>query len=388
MSLPQTDWEALEQAHGSGAYGSRGLTIVRGRGATVYDKDGRAYIDCTAMYGVASLGHAHPALVQAIREQGERLMVCFGSFANDRRAALFTELAALLAPCGRFFLCNSGTEAVEAALKLARLTTGRAKVVAAMQGFHGRTMGALSATHKPDYRLPFEPLVPGFEHVAYNDVAALERAVTPEVGAVILEPVQGEGGVRPAEPAFVQAAAQLCRERGAMFIVDEVQTGFGRTGRWFGYQHYDVEPDLVCLAKGMAGGFPMGAVALGPRVARLAQGQHGSTFGGNPLACAAALAVIRVMREESLPERAAELGAVLLDRLRTLVGKRVREVRGVGLMIGIELRERALAFQKVLQDRGVLVLGAGPTVLRLLPPLVIERQEIDEAAEVLLEVLA
>jgi acetylornithine/LysW-gamma-L-lysine aminotransferase len=370
----------IEARHGIGVFALRGITLVRGEGAVVWDAQGRAYIDCTSAHGVAILGHCHPAVVAAIREQAGRLINCTGIFANDQRAALMQELAEVL-PAGldRFFFCNSGAEAVEAALKIARVATGRRGVVAARGGFHGRTMGALSATWEPHYRKPFEPLVRGFRHVRYNDPAALAEALTGDVGAVLLEVVQGEGGVRLGDPEYLRTAQSLCRERGALFILDEVQTGFGRTGRMFALEHYGLEPDIVCLGKGIAGGFPMGAVALGPRVSNLSVGQHGSTFGGNPLACAAARATLRTLRELDFPRQAAEKGRYFLERLRELQKRkrRVREVRGLGLMIGIEMRVKVAPILQALQEKGVLALNAGPTVLRLLPPLVIGYEQID-----------
>ncbi len=385
----ETDYEAIEARHGTGVYGLRGMTLVRGRGSTVWDAEGRQYLDCTAAYGVANLGHCHPALVEAISAQAREMISCPGIFANDQRALLLEELSPLL-PSGldRIFFCNSGTEAVETALKLARLSTDRPGIVAAMQGFHGRTMGALSATWSPHYRKPFEPLLDHVRHVPYNDVPALEGAVDEQVGALVLEVVQGEGGVRPGTAEFLRSAQRLCQERGALLILDEVQTGFGRTGRMFAFEHYNLEPDLLCLAKGIAGGFPMGAVALGARVASLTVGAHGSTFGGNPLACAAARATLRVLQAEGLPEQAASKGAYLLNRLRSIPSRRIREVRGLGLMAGIELKERATPVLKALQGRGVLALNAGPTVVRLLPPLIIEYIEIDRAVEELSVVLA
>ena len=393
MSTATLDFPALEAHYGTGVYPSRGITLVRGAGATVWDDQGRAYLDCTAAYGVAILGHCHPAVVAAIQAQAAQLINCAGIFANDQRAQWLAELAAVL-PAGleRLFLCNSGTEAVEAALKFARLgaagTPGRPGVVAARQGFHGRTLGALSATWNPHYRELFAPLLPGFRHVPYNNLAALDAALTEEVGAVLLEVVQGEGGVRPGEAAFLQGAQRLCRERGALFILDEVQTGFGRTGRLFAAQHHDLMPDLLCLAKGIAGGFPLGAVALGPRVAPIPVGAHGATFGGNPLACAAARATLRVLLAEDLPGQAAAKGAYLLERLRGLAHPRILAVRGVGLLVGVELRERVAPLLAALQARGVLALNAGPTVIRLLPPLIISRAEIDQAVDTLADVLA
>lgn len=378
---------ALEGQYTSGVYRKRPLLIVRGAGARVWDAQGREYVDCAAGHGVALVGHCHPQVVAAIREQAERLITCSEAFYNDRRAELQAELVALMPGMERVFLCNSGTEAVEAAIKFARLATGRPGVVAARNGFHGRTMGALSATWRPEYRRPFEPLVPGFRHLPFNDAEALEAAVGPETAAVILEVVQGEGGVRPGDRAYLRRAQELCRERGALLIVDEVQTGLGRTGRMMACQHYGLEPDLVCLAKGLAGGLPMGAVLIGPRVGELPVGVHGSTFGGNPLSCAAALATLRVIQEESLPARAAASGEFFLSRLRRISSPLIRDIRGLGLMVGIELRRRGRPYLQDLAERGVLALPAGPTVLRFLPPLVISQEELERVVQAVDETL-
>jgi len=381
------EWIALEEQHTSGVYAKIPLRVVRGAGARVWDAQGREYVDCAAGHGVAIVGHCHPQVVAAVREQAEQLIICSEMFYHAHRAALQAELVALMPGMERVFLCNSGTEAVEAAVKFARLATGRPGVVAARNGFHGRTMGALSATWRPEYRRPFEPLVPGFTHVPYNDPAALEEAVGSDTAAVILEVVQGEGGVRPGDGAYLRRAQELCRERGALFIVDEVQTGMGRTGRMLACDHHGLQPDLLCLGKGIAGGLPMGAVLIGPRVGKLPPSVHGSTFGGNPLACAAALATLRVIREESLPERAAELGAFFLSRLRGISSPLVREVRGLGLMVGVELRRRVRPYLAALMERGVLALRAGPTVLRFLPPLVISPDDLERVAQAVEEVL-
>lgn len=368
-----------ESRHTSGVYGKRDVALVRGQGATVWDDQGRRYIDCAAGIGVANLGHSHPAIVAAVAAQAETLITCPEFVYNDRRAELLARLAAILpGEMNRIFLCNSGTEAVEGAIKFARLTTKRPGVVAAMRGFHGRTLGALSATHKKEYRQPFGPLVPGFSHVPFDNIERMEAAVTDETAAVLIEIVQGEGGVRPASREWLQAVQQLCRRRGAMLIVDEVQTGYGRTGRVFACEHFSLEPDLLCLGKAIAGGVPMGAIGIGARVADLPVGVHGSTFGGNPLACAAALAVLDVLDRENLPAQAAEKGAYLQARLRELDLPVVREVRGLGLMVGVELRTRVMPAVLALMERGVLALNAGPTTLRLLPPLVISQEEIDQ----------
>ena len=379
----------IERSHTSGVYPKRTLEIVRGLGARVWDAEGHEYIDCVGGHGVAILGHCHPAVVEAIRTQATRLITCPEIFYNDRRAELLSRLTAL-APTGlsRVFLCNSGAEAVEGALKFARLATGRAGIVATMRGFHGRTFGALSATWEPKYREPFQPLVPGFSHVPFDNLEKMAQAVSEETAAVLVEVVQGEGGVRPCSPGYLAGVQEICHQRGALLIVDEVQTGLGRTGRLFACEHHGVTPDLMCLGKGLAGGVPMGAVLIGPRVPELPQGAHGSTFGGNPLACAAAVAALDAILREDLPGRAARLGEWLLGELRGLNSPRVREVRGLGLMIGIELREKVQPYLVALQERRVLALPAGPTVLRLLPPLVIEQTDLERTVAAIREVLA
>lgn len=372
----------------SGVYGKREIALVRGQGATVWDADGRAYIDCAAGTAVASVGHCHPAVVAAVTEQAQTLITCQEMFYNDQRARFMARLAGMLpGDCNRVFLCNSGTEAVEAALKFARLSTGRTEVVAMMRGFHGRTLGSLSATHKKEYRDPFLPLVPGFTHVPFGNLDRLDRAVTENTAAVLLEIVQGEGGVRVGDPAYLQAARQLCHDRGALLIVDEVQTGYGRTGTMFACELAEIVPDLICLGKAMAGGLPMGAVGIGGRVQNLTPGVHGSTFGGNPLVCAAANAVLDVFEREGLHGRAAELGNYLMDRLRGIHSPLIREVRGLGLLVGVELKIRAMEVVRGLMERGVLALTAGSTVLRLTPPLVITKEEIDQVIESLTKVL-
>lgn len=380
---------AIESRYTSGVYPKREVAIVRGEGARLWDADGREYIDCASGQGVALLGHGRPEIAAALVEQARRLITCPEIFYNDQRAQLLERLIGL-APAGltRAFLCNSGAEAVEGAIKFARLATGRPGIVAAMRGFHGRTMGALSATWEEKYRQPFEPLVPGFTHIPYNNLGRLAEAVTKETAAVLLEVIQGEGGVRPGSREFLQGARELCDRAGALLIVDEVQTGFGRTGRWFAVQHHDLRPDLMALAKGIAGGVPMGAVLMTEAVAsKIMPGVHGSTFGGNPLACAAALAALDVIEKEDLPRQAAEKGEYFIGRLRRIESPKIREVRGLGLLVGVELRERSTPYLQALMRHGVLALPAGPTVVRFLPPLVISRSELDQVADVFAAVL-
>jgi LysW-gamma-L-lysine/LysW-L-ornithine aminotransferase len=379
----------IEARHSTGVYGKRDLVIVRGEGSRVWDEDGRSYIDCIGGIAVANVGHCHPQVVAAITRQAQQLITCQEMFYNPQRAALMARLTAVLPPgLDRLYFCNSGSEAVESAIKFARLSTGRPNVVATMRGFHGRTLGALSATFDKKYRQPFMPLVPGFSHVPFDNIERLETAVTAETAAIILEIVQGEGGVRPGSAAYFQAARQLCDDRGALLIVDEVQTGFGRTGQWWSSQHVGIVPDLMALGKGIAGGTPMGAVAVGPRLQGFSVGLHGSTFGGNPLACAAALATLDVLENEGLVGRAAEMGHYFQTQLRAIDSPLIREVRGLGLLIGVELKTRAMPVVEALMARDILALSAGSTVLRLVPPLVIGRQEIDEVVAALADVLA
>ena len=392
----------------AGFSGHRGLTLVRGEGSHVWDANGRRYLDATSMFGVASLGHAHPALARALCDQSRRLVSCFASFANDQRASLLRRLTQLLAPLDRVFLCNSGTEAVEAAIKTARRVTGRHGVVALTGAFHGRTMGALSATWRRSHRETFEPLLDGFAHVRPGDIEALDAALHADVGLLLLEIVQGEGGVRALDPGYLRAARRMCRERGILFAVDEVQTGVGRTGDFCAYQgvagpadatsddsqarvpHIQhLDPDMVCLAKGLGGGVPIGALAFRSSQVPRQIGTHGSTFGGNPLACAAALAVLDTLERDGLTARTAEHGERLRrwlrQRLRPGAGSPVRDVRGLGLVIGVELRDAAAPVLKRLQQRGVLVLGAGPRVVRLLPPLTCSWADLQRLGEALVQ---
>ena len=380
-----------EDAHTSGLYQKRPLVIVRGEGATLYDEDGRSYIDCVGGQGMANLGHGNRAVAEAIAEQARTLASCTELFYNDRRAELYDTLASILpVELDRYFLCNSGAEAVEGALKFARMATKRPRVVATMRGFHGKTMGALAATWGPEYRaaLGGDGLFPGSSHVPFNKPEALDAAITADTAAFIVELVQGEGGVRPATREFIAEAARLCRERGALLVIDEVQTGFGRTGTMFAIEQYGVLPDLLCLAKAVAGGVPMGVVAFSRAVGDLPKRSHSTTFGGNPLACAAAIAAIGEMRRLDVAGNARERGAQLREGMTAIRSDRVREIRGLGLLFGIELKENAGPTIKALQDEGVLTLGAGPTVVRYLPPLVITADQIDRVIAATRAVLA
>jgi acetylornithine/LysW-gamma-L-lysine aminotransferase len=378
----------IETKHSAGTYVKQPLVIVRGQGASLFDADGVEYLDCASGHGVANLGHAHPKVAEAIYKQASTLITLFETFPNDQRAELMKRLTSVIDGLDRVFLCNSGTEAVEAALKFSRISTGRKNIVAAMRAFHGRTYGSLSATFNKKYRDGFGPLVPGFSHVAYNNIEALEKAVNEETAAVILEVVQGEGGVYPASAEYIQAVRRISDERGVLLIVDEIQTGFGRTGKIFAIQHFGVVPDLLTCAKSLAGGIPMGAVLIGQKVKNLTPGVHGSTFGGNPLACAAAVAALSVIEEEDLPGQALTKGTYLMDKLNKIESPNIREVRGIGLMIGIEMKQKVAPYIKALQEKKIIALNAGMTVIRLLPPLVITYEQIDHLVDVLTEVLA
>jgi acetylornithine/LysW-gamma-L-lysine aminotransferase len=384
-----TDVIGRENAHTSGLYQKRDVALVRGLGALVWDDAGREYIDCVGGQGSGNLGHGNAAVADALAQQARTLSFCTELFYNDRRAELYDRLARILpSTLDRVFLCNSGTEAVEGALKFARLATKRTKVVATMRGFHGKTMGALSATWGPEYRELFGPLLEGFSHIPFNKTEALDAAITGETSAFIVELVQGEGGVRPATKEFVAEAARLCRDRGALLIVDEVQTGFGRTGTMFAIEQFGIVPDVLCLAKSIAGGMPMGAIAFSRALGELPKRSHSTTFGGNPLACAAAVASIDEHLRLGLARNAAERGTQLHEGLVSIGSPKVREVRGLGLLQGIELKENAGPTLKALQDHAVLALGAGPTVVRFLPPLVITAAQIDTVIEATRSALA
>jgi len=359
-----------------GELGRSRISIVRGEGAHLVDATGRRYVDLGATHGVGNLGASPPTVVAAVREQAGQLLHLGSGYANPVRTEFLERLLGLLPPrFSKVFLSNSGTEAVEAAIKIARSATGRPKVVAARRGFHGRTLGALSATWRRELREPFEPLVPEFVHVAYNDPAAFDGVVDERTALVLLEPVQGEGGVHVGSSEFLRAARAACDRTGALLGFDEVQTGLGRTGRRFAFEHSGVVPDLLTLAKSLAGGLPIGATVTTAEVEARFRGSHHSTFGGNPLVCAAGLAALETLVRERLAERAASLGEAAGPRLASLPPETVREVRGLGLMWGVELRDRAAPVLAALEARGYLAISAGSTVVRLLPPLVISESD-------------
>jgi acetylornithine/LysW-gamma-L-lysine aminotransferase len=368
-------------------YSRKPLVITRGKGVVVWDINNREYIDCTGSYGVCIVGHCHPKVVEAIRKQAETLISCHGSFYNDVRSELLEKLVKI-APAGleKAFFSNSGTESVECALKTARRFTGKPEIIAMAGGYHGKTMGALSATWDKKYREPFGPLVPEFKHVPADNIERLREAISQKTAAILVEPIRGEGGIRVLSNDYLKELREICNDKNIVLIFDEVQTGFGRTGKTFACQHSGVIPDIMCLAKSLAGGLPLG-VTLGTNdiMSSLKVGEHTSTFGGNPLVCAAASAAIDVLIEEKLVERAAELGGYFRERLDRLSTnhKIIREIRGLGLMIGVEFRFDILNLLMKSMSKGVLVLDAGRNVLRFLPPLVIEKAQLDRVSDVL-----
>jgi predicted acetylornithine/succinylornithine family transaminase len=364
------------------------VTFVRGQGTELWDTDGVRYLDFLCGLGVTGLGHAHPVVAEAVAHQAHTLLHVSNLYGNEVAPGVAATLDELVGGGGQVFFCNSGAEANEAALKLARKFGGRGRhtVVSAYGSFHGRTLATLHATGQPEKHELFQPLPEGFRHVPWNDAAALEAALDPSVAAVLLEPVQGEGGVNPATAEYFQAARRLCDERGALLIVDEVQTGLGRTGRWFGHQHFDVRPDVVTVAKALGNGMPIGACWARDEVAVFEPGDHATTFGGQPLAAAAARAVLAEMRKEDVPTRAAHAGAKLAAALADLPG--VVAVRGLGLLLAAELETQSGPdVASAALDAGLVVNGLSPTAIRLAPPLLVTDAEIDEAMSILDAVL-
>lgn len=382
------DYKALIQQYEVDVYPRRDVTLVKGENAKVWDDQGNEYIDLASGISVANVGHCNPKVVEAITKQANTLITCANTFYNDAKA-IFLEKLFSVAPKNltKAFLANSGTEAIEAAIKFARANTKKTKFIAAMKGFHGRTYGALSATYKKEYRDIFEPLVPGFSFVPYNNFEKLVEAVDEDTAGIILELVQGEGGINIGQKEYFQKVRELCNEKNILLIIDEIQTGFCRTGTMFAIEQYGIDADMMTVAKSIAGGFPMGALLCSEKI-QIEKGKHGSTFGGNPLACAAGTASIDFMIENKLWEQADEKGKYFKEKLSSFTLSKVREIRVIGLMIGIELKDKSQPVIVELLERKVLSLPAGTTVLRLLPPLTISYEELDKAINILVEVLA
>ncbi|MEU3753925.1 acetylornithine transaminase [Streptomyces olivoreticuli] len=369
-------------------YGTPRIPLVRGAGSTVWDADGRPYLDLVGGIAVNVLGHAHPAVVRAVSEQIATLGHVSNLFTAEPPVALAERLLQLAGRPGRVYFSNSGAEAVEAAFKIGR-RTGRTHTVAAVGGFHGRTMGALALTGQPAKQEPFLPLPGDVMHVPYGDTEALRAAVTTDTALVVLEPIQGENGVVVPPRDYLTAAREITRATGTLLVLDEIQTGIGRTGHWFEHQAQGVEPDVITLAKGLGGGLPIGAtLAFGPAADLLTPGQHGSTFGGNPVACAAALAVLDTLETEGILDRVKRTGERLRDGIAALAHPLVDRVRGSGLLLGIVLSEPlAPKVQQAAQDTGLLVNAVAPHVVRLAPPLIITEDEVETFLQALPEVL-
>ncbi len=382
---------AIEDGHLAKFYARKPVTIVKGRGPLVFDAEGKEYVDCAGGYGTCIIGHAHPAVAEAIARQAQKLISCHGSTYNDARAALLLKLTTILpAEYDRVFLSNSGAEAVECAIKLARKSASKRKIVAIKGGFHGKTQGALSATWDSKYRKNFEPLVPDFMHIPFGNFEAAKVMISNDTAAVLVEPIQGEGGIRVPPPDWLPLLRDLTEDAGGLLVADEIQTGLGRTGRMFASEHFGVTPDIMCLGKGIASGLPMGVTAAGDSImSSIAVGEHSSTFGGNPVVCAAAEATINVLLEDGLVENAAKVGAHFRDQLLEMHRELriIREVRGLGLMLGVEMRFDVYSILQNALQNGVLLLDAGRNVLRFLPPLSIQCEHVDRVVSCLRRIL-
>ncbi len=360
------------------------LALVKGKGAWVWDVEDNRYLDFLSGIAVTNVGHCHPRHVKAIRKQAGTLMHVSNLFYNREQPELAHRLSDISLR-GKCFFCNSGAEANEALIKLARLwgkPRGRHEIVTMANSFHGRTMATISATGQSKVQDGFAPLLEGFVQATFNDLDSVRAALSPRTAAVLVEAIQGEGGVRPATRAFMEGLRRLCDEQGILMLCDEVQCGMGRTGRWFGYEHFGIQPDAISLAKGLGGGFPIGAIVVRPSLSDVFQpGRHATTFGGTPLACAAARAVIDIIEDEGLRANAQLRGQQFMDRLKQLATRYawIREVRGMGLMIGMELDRPAAGLQELLLEKGLLALATAHTVIRFLPPLNLRRSQVTKA---------
>ncbi len=369
-------------------HASRGLTLVRGEGSYLWDDKGRRYLDLMTNYGVNLLGHAHPLVTDAIKLQASQLTNAHQSFDTPARQDFLVALGALLpAPLSRISFGNSGAEAIEAALKFARVATGRIGIIATHRAYHGRTFGALSATADAKYRDPFAPMLEGVRHIPFDDLDALDKVLDDSVAAVIVEPIQGEGGIRVPADGYLRGIRDRCDARGILLICDEIQTGF-RTGSPFAFTREDIVPDILCLSKSIANGLPIGVTVTTEAVSeRVPKGSHGSTFAGNPLVCAVGAVTLRVLADETVHARAAQTGTRFQERVRDLGLPQIREVRGRGVMQAVELKKPATPVIKAMQEAGVLVLPAGGTVIRFLPSILIQDDQLDEGISALAEAL-
>ena len=368
------------------------IVLTHGKGIWVWDKDGRTYLDFVAGIAVNVLGHAHPSLVEALKKQVERMLHCSNLYWTEEQIRLAQMLSENTLK-GRVFFVNSGAEANETALKMARkfgrkIRENKTRILAALESFHGRTYGSLSATGQPKYQEKFKPLLPGVEYVEFNNIEALKNKMASDVCAVILEPIQGESGIKPAIEDFLKEARKLCNEYEALLIFDEVQCGMGRTGKLFAYQHYGVEPDVLTVAKGLGGGVPIGAVVANKKSDVFEPGDHGSTFGGNPLACTAGITVMKEILSNGFLDRVERVGTYFknsLEQLKKEFPRIIREVRGMGLMLGMQLNPEVEAKDLTMKclEKGLLVASAGNNVVRYLPPLIVTEKDVDMAMDIL-----
>jgi len=366
-----------------GVYSRLPVTPVSGDGVKIEDAEGKGFLDFVAGIAVNSVGHCHPKVVEAIKKQSEKLIHCSNLYHIPSQAKLAKKISEI-SFADKLFFCNSGTEAMEAAIKLARRASDGHEILAAEGSFHGRTIGSLSATWKEKYKKPFKPLVPGFSFVKYGDVKSLEEKISEDTAAVILEPVQGEGGVNIPPEGYLDEVREICDENSTLLVFDEVQTGFGRTGKMFGYQHSNIEPDIMGMAKSLGGGFPIGAMGASKKVAEKLEGSdHASTFGGNPLACEAALASIEVIEEEKLVSRSREMGIYFRDRLKEIDKDWIKDVRGLGLLIALETEGKAADILKRGLNEGILLNKLGDDTLRFVPPLTVKKSQIDRVVSII-----
>lgn len=370
-------------------YVNRGITFVRGKGVWLYDTEGNSYLDLMSNYGVSIMGHSHSYLVKAFNKQLNNLITLHGSFGNDVRAVAAKKLVQRAGGgLARVYFSSSGAEAVEAALKFAVLARGRKRFITASHGYHGKTLGALSATSGDKYKAPFAPLLWTFDSVPFGDAEAVRKTLSSDTAAVILEPVQGEGGIYPPPDGYLEAVQAACKKHGVLLILDEIQTGCGRTGTFLASQKAGIDYDIVCLGKGLAGGIPIGATLVSLEIAGVIPKHiHTSTFGGNPLACAGIVATLDLLTDNLL-QSVRETGAYFDTKLRSIRSDAIADVRGIGLMIGLEIKENRDIILKKLQDERILAIPAGESVVRFLPPYIIEKKHVDQTVKALEKILA
>ncbi len=366
-------------------FSKKPIDIEKGKGVYLYDSEDNEYLDFGASYGVAAVGHSNDFILKAIEKQFKKLSFVHGSHPNSTREKLMNRLIEITPEkLNKVFLANSGTEAVEAAIKFSRASSGSSKIIAAKRGFHGRTMGSTSATWKPKYRKPFEPLVPGFNFVGYNDSEDLKETVDNDTACVLIEPIQGEGGIYPAEKEFLKTARDLCSDFGAFLVFDEIQTGLGRTGNIWSFEHYGIKPDALTSAKALGGGLPASALICGEE---MSGAEHGGTYSGNPVVSASSKATLDYILKNELQRNAAEMGEIFINKLKNIDSDEIVDIRGRGLIVGVQVRHKSPPLLYQLAEKGVLALTSGINVMRFLPPLVVEEKHIEKAVEKIEEVV-